>query len=183
MTPDPDSATDTTPLKPSHVTEPSTRSPELTKKIILTLIVTLLAAASFYTLTTTTSSYVEAAKATHQLGGQLTNLEIAEENTIYLTFHFNNTSSLDIVIQRIAVNVYANGKFLGNFDRRERILLPPGEADITLTAVIHPVYMDSLTEEQAHAETILWFITGGAVVELPFEEMTVPISIQEYWVT
>lgn len=174
--------TDTTRQSPYVSTLKST-PPSLKPKIILTVLVTLLAAASFYTLYTSTSNYVEAAKATHMLGGQLTSLEVAGESTVLLTFHFNNTSSLDIVIQTIAVNVYANGKFLGNFDRRERISLPPGEADITLTAEIHPVYMDNLTLEQTYSETILWFITGGVVVELPFEEMTVTVSIQEYWVT
>lgn len=157
--------------------------PSAKPRIILTILVTLLAAASFYTLYTATSNYVEAAKATHRLGGQLQSLEVVGENTVLLTFHFNNTSSLDIVIQTIAVNVYANGKFLGNFDRRERIFLPPGEADITLTAEIHPFYMDNLTLEQTYSETILWFITGGVVVELPFEEMTITVSIEEFWVT
>ncbi len=153
------------------------------KKIILSSVVGILTVASCYTLYTTTYNYVEATKATHRLGGELKDLYIAGENTIYLTFHFNNTSSLDIVLQSIMINVYANGKFLGNFDMRERTLLRPGETDITITAQIHPVYMSNLKTEQQYSEQMLWFVTGGAVIELPFEEMTVTITIQEYWVT
>lgn len=131
---------------------------------------------------TSTRNYVEAAKATHHLGGELISLHIAEESTILLTFQFHNTSSLDIVVQRIAFNLYANGKFIGNFDRRERTLLSPGTAEITVVAKVHSIYMEDLRKEQT-SEKILWFITGGTVIELPFKEMTVTTSIQEYWVT
>lgn len=151
------------------------------RKIILTLLVTMLTAASYYTMHTTTSNYVESARATHYLGGELTDLTV-EESTVYLTFQFNNTSSLDIILQKIAFNLYANGKFLGNFDRRDRPLIPPGTAYITVTAELHPIYMENLRQEQ-QSEKILWFITGGTVIELPFKEMTVTTSVQEYWVT
>jgi hypothetical protein len=153
------------------------------RKVILTFIVGICALASTYTLYTTTDNYVEAAKATHNLGGQLIDLQITAENTISLTFQFDNTSSLDIVLQKIAFNLYANGKFLGNYDRRERTLLTPGKAEITITAHVHPLYFEGLQKEQEFSEVILWYATGGAVIELPFEEMTVTMLIQEYWVT
>jgi hypothetical protein len=151
------------------------------RRKILTLLVAVVAGVSYSTMHTATENYVESAKATHNLGGELTDLTV-EETTVYVTFQFTNTSSLDIILQKIAFNLYANGKFLGNFDRRDRPLLPPGQSLITVTAELHPVYMENLKQEQ-QSETILWFITGGTVIELPFKEMTVTTSIQEYWVT
>ena len=59
-----------------------------TKKIILFVVVGLLSAASMYTIYTTTFNYVEAAKATHNLGGEIINLELEGENTVLLTFQF-----------------------------------------------------------------------------------------------
>lgn len=154
-----------------------------TRKIILSVVVTILMVASVYTMYTTTSNYVEAAKATHRLGGEVIELEMEEENVVLLTFRFNNTSSLDIILQNIQVNIYANGRYLGNFDRREKTPLKPGISEIVFRAELHPIYLESLEQERETSEMILWFISGGAVIELPFEEMTITISIQEYWVT
>ncbi len=154
-----------------------------TRKTVLFVVVGLLTVVSAYTIYTTTSNYVEAAKATHNLGGEIINLELEGENTILLTFQFKNTSSLDIVLQNIQINVYANGRYLGNFDRREKTILKPGEAQIVFRAEVHPIYMGNLEQERESSEMILWYFYGGAVIELPFEEMTITIPIQEYWVT
>ncbi len=153
-----------------------------TKKIILTVAVVVIAAASIYTMYTTTHNFVEVAKATHRLGGELVNLE-KEDNFILLTFHFDNTSSLDIVLQKMQFNLYANGRYLGNFDMRERTILKPGEEFITIRRELHPLYVEDLEQELEYTEKVLWFVRGGAIIELPFEEMTITISIQEYWVT
>lgn len=154
----------------------------LTKKVILTTVVGILAAASFSTAYSTTRNYVEAAKATHLLGGELTDLEVTED-AVFLTFHFNNTSSLDIVLLKIQFNLYANGRFLGNILMRERTLLTPGEEYLVVEAELHPIYKEELEEELEYTEKMLWYVTGGAVILLPFEEITVTISIEEYWVT
>jgi len=152
------------------------------RRIIFTLVVGILAAVSFSTMYSTTNNYVEVAKATHRLGGELVNLEM-EGDTVLLTFHFNNTSSLDIVLLKIQFNLYANGRFLGNIDMREKTILEPGETDILVKAKLHPLYMEDLNKELEHTEKMLWFVRGGAVIVLPFEEITVTIEIQEYWVT
>lgn len=154
-----------------------------TKKIIYTLFVGLLTAVSFFTMYTTTDGYVQATRATHLLGGDLIDLEIIDEDTVNLTFNFNNTSTLNIYLQKIAFNLYANGRFLGNYDMREKTLLPPGNTTITITAQIHRVYMEGLRVEKQYSENLIWYTDGGVVIELPFKEMTVSVDIFGYWVT
>jgi hypothetical protein len=154
-----------------------------TKKIIYTIVVGLCAAASFFIMYSTTDDYVQASRATHHLGGDLVNLEFIDEDIIDLTFSFNNTSTLDIYVQRIAFNLFANGRFLGNYDMRDKTLLPPGETQITITAEIHPIYMEGLRSEKQYSENLLWVTGGGAVIELPFKGMTISVDIEGYWVT
>jgi len=153
------------------------------KKIMYTIVVGLLTAVSFFTMYSTTYGYVQATRATHELGGDLIGLEIKDEDVVSLTFNFTNTSTLDIYLQRIAFNLYANGRFLGNYDMREKTLLPPGQTTITVTAEIHPLYMEGLRVEKQFSENLIWYTLGGAVIELPFKEMTITIDIKGYWVT
>ena len=140
-----------------------------TKKIILTVVVVAIAAASIYTMYTTTNNFVEVAKATHRLGGELDNLE-REDNFIILTFHFHNTSSLDIVLQKMQFNLYANGRFLGNILMKEKRILKPGEEFITIREELHPLYVEDLERELEYTEKILWFVRGGAVISFPLKK-------------
>lgn len=153
------------------------------RKLLLTAVVVTLSAVSFSTLYSTTSNYVETTKATHRLGGNLVNLEIVSPSTLNFTFHFSNTSTITVTLQKIAFNVYANGTFLGNFDMREPTLIPPGEIDVTVKAEVHPFYLGDLTSELEESQKIIWFIKGGSVIELPFGQITVSLPVEEYWVT
>ncbi|MBU7042208.1 MAG: hypothetical protein HXS47_01360 [Theionarchaea archaeon] len=155
----------------------------LKKKIIYTAAVGIITAVSFFIMYSTTENYIQATRATHQLGGELVALEFEGEDVVNVTFNFHNTSTLDIYLQKIAFNLYANGRFLGNYDMREKTLLPPGETQITITAKIHRIYMEGLRSEKEYTENLLWVTKGGAVIELPFKGMTISVDIIEYWVT
>ncbi len=150
------------------------------QKVVLTVVAAISALVCVSAMNTTATNYVEVAKATQQMKGELINLEIVEENTVVLTFRFSNISSLDIFMQRISVNIYANGQYVGNFDMKERTALYEGDTLTVIRAVINPHYLPKLKAESDKGK-IQWYISGAAVIELPFEEKWVNLRIEEVW--
>ena len=66
---------------------------------------------------------------------------------------------------------------------REETILSPGETFITVTADIHPLYLKDFQSEKEHSEEISWFITGGFVIQLPFEDLVSMETFEETGVT
>lgn len=157
---------------------------------MLTALVFILTLVSIVTMNITATNYVEVAKATQKMEAHLVNLEI-EGDTVFLTFRFNNDSSLDIVLVNVQFNIVANKKYVGNYGTRERIILGPGETDIVVRAEVHSYYLmkligygfESIQSYLYGPHEIHWFVDGAAVIELPFEETTVNVEIEEQWVS
>jgi hypothetical protein len=161
------------------------------RKLIITLVVVLLAAASISIMNSTAENYLEVVKATQGMEADLMNLEI-EENTVFMTFRFNNESSLDIALINVQFNLYANTEYVGNFDMRKRTILNTGDNDVIVEAEIYPRYIQELTgSEDETLESFLlsksgeiqWFLYGAAVIELPFGEDTINVQIRKQWVS
>lgn len=154
------------------------------QKVVLTVVATISALVCVSAMNTTATNYVEMAKATQQMKGELINLEVAGEDTIVLTLRFSNISSLDLFVQRMSINIYANGEYLGNFDMKERTPLVEGDTLTVIRAVINPYYLPKLKAESDKGE-IHWYISGAAVIEFPFEKWDVPLTvnlrIEEAW--
>ena len=164
---------------------------KLKRKLTLTIVVIILALMSTVSITITAETYLEVARATQKMEAQLINVEI-KENTIFLTFRFNNESNLNINLINVQFNLYCDRTFIGNYSMRENTVLGPGNNDIVVTVEVDPYYVvKAIGYGYASIESFVnidireieWFMRGGAVIELPFEEATITIKITEYWVT
>ncbi len=152
------------------------------RKVILTVVVAFFASVGNSGMIPTGRNYVEVNRAFHGLEEVLVNLEIVGEDTVLLTFQFSNASSLELVLENVQFNLYANREYLGNFDRRQKTMLKPGETIIVVEAKIHPHYLPKMQEQLASSK-VNWFLYGGSVVELPFERRTFNLEISEGWVS
>jgi len=163
-----------------------------TGKLILTLVVIIFGSASIYVINSTADTYMEVAKAESLMRAKLIDFSV-EENTVILTFRFNNESSLDLVLINVQFNMYGNRVYVGNYDMRERIPLKTGEKDVEIRVELIPRYVEKLvgsddTTLQSYvlsgSGSIQWFLTGAAVVELPFGEFeSYNVTIREQWVS
>lgn len=151
-----------------------------TQRAVLTAVVALFTMVCVFAMDATAQNYVEVARATQQMGGELISLETVGEDTILLTFEFNNASALELVLLRIQVNVYVNDVFIGNFDMKDKTYLKNGVAHVVLTGKVHPYNLPKYEAEIDKGE-VQWFIVGAAVVQLPFHNETVNLRIEEAW--
>lgn len=161
------------------------------RKLTVTLVAVLLAAVSIFITNSTADNYVEVVKATQGMEAKLINLEI-KGNTVFLTFRFNNESSLDIALLNVQFNLYGNGEYVGNYDMRKKTMLTTGDTDVVVEAEIYSRYVQELigSEDETLESFLLsksgeiqWFLYGAAVIELPFENETVNQPIREQWVS
>jgi len=153
------------------------------QKIILTVVVGFFGSVCLFATYSTGFNLVEGSKAGRELKITLVNLEVMGDDTIVITFQFTNVSALDIVVQKIGINIYANKEYMGNFDMQERTTLKQGDTDIIFKAVVSPHNLPKLKAVIGNSQEIQWHIKGGAVIELPFHEMTTVVSIDEVWVS
>lgn len=153
-----------------------------TRKIILTVAVGFIASVCVYAMIPTSRNFVELNRAYHGIGGVLVDLEMVGEDTILFTFRYSNDSSLELTVENIQFNLYANRVYLGNFNRRERMTLGQGDTDIVVEAQITSHYLEKY-KEQLESKEIHWFLFGGTVIELPFEKEPFSIDIREEWVS
>ena len=162
-----------------------------TGKLILTLVVIIFGSASIYVINSTADTYMEVAKAESLMRAKLIDFSV-EENTVILTFRFNNESSLDLVLINVQFNMYGNREYVGNYDMRERIPLKTGETDVEIRVELIPRYVEKLAGSDTALQSyvlsgsgsIQWFLMGAAVVELPFGEFeSYNVTIREQWVS
>jgi LEA14-like dessication related protein len=150
------------------------------RKFTMTAIAGIITVWSIFTMYSNAPFYIEITKATQGMEVTLIEFQKVDETTILLTFEFENTSSLDITLNSLIFNLYANSEFMGNFGMRERKILPPGNTTVMMVADVQERYIEELPTGQS----IQWTVNGGAVIELPMEEeVTYTIPITAGWVT
>jgi LEA14-like dessication related protein len=149
------------------------------RKFIVTGIAGLIAVWSVFTMYSNAPFYINITKATQEMEITLVEFQWEGETTIILTFEFDNNSSLDITLNSVIFNLYANSKFMGNFDMREPQTLSPGKTTVRMEIEVQERYMNGLSSNRS----IGWYVYGGAVIELPVGDITYNIQINEEWVT
>jgi LEA14-like dessication related protein len=150
-----------------------------TRKFIMTGIVGLIALWSISAMYSNAPFYINVTKATQEMEITLVEFQWEGDTTIILTFEFDNNSSLDITLNSVIFNLYANSIFMGNFDMREKQTISPGKTPVRIVIEVQERYIDRLSSDQS----IGWYVYGGAVIELPVEDTTYNIQINEEWVT
>ncbi|KYK38657.1 MAG: hypothetical protein HXS46_17635 [Theionarchaea archaeon] len=163
-----------------------------TRRLVVTLIMIIAALGSIFTMKLTADTYMEVAKAESLMKAKLVGLDVVG-NTVILTFRLNNESVLDLDLINIQFNMYANREYVGNYDMRERTPLKTGETEVEIRIELIDRYVRTITGEdyttlesflQSGSGSIQWFLTGAAVVELPFGEFeSYNVSVREQWVS
>ncbi len=159
-----------------------------TRKIVLTVVVGIFALVCLLDMCLTYFSYstvfntLEEAEAATMRGIKLVRVEITEDNAVLITLRFTVVYDTDAVTQKILLNIYANGEYLGNYSINERVALKQGDTDVIFKVVISPYYVPKLKEITESSQHIEWHIKGGAVLEYPSRGDTIPEEIDETWV-
>ncbi|MBU7032328.1 MAG: hypothetical protein HXS53_07335 [Theionarchaea archaeon] len=151
------------------------------RKLIMTALAGLISVWSIFLMYSNAPFYIEISKATQGMEVSLIEFQRVNDTRILLTFEFENISSLDITLNNLIFNLYANSEFMGNFGMTEmKKTLPPGITAVVVVADVQERYMEELPSDQ----TIQWYVHGGAVIQLPIEEeVTYNIPISTGWVT
>lgn len=148
------------------------------RKFMMTAIAGLLAVWSIFIMYSNAPFYIDVSRATQGMEVTLVDFQWEGGTTILVIFEFDNISSLDITLNSLIFNIYANADFMGNFDMRERKVLPPGKTRVSMKIDIQERYIDELSTDQS----ITWALRGGAIIELPVgEDTTYNIPFMEWW--
>ena len=150
----------------------------------VTIVLAILAAFSAGSIASSAMNYMQGMSATRNVQLELSSLELRDDGNpeVFITFHLENRSPINMKVKTFHFGLYLNENFIGSnyAPFAERNLAGFEETRMDFVIPVRPVFLQYIKRARQE-EGFSWFVRGKAKLLLPFKGKEFWLNVREHW--